>query len=263
MIIQIYEIQDSAEAELMIELGVDHIGSVLASEKNWKDFGVRDVIELVRPSPAKSTLIPLFNTPNSVLRTLDFYQPDIVHFCDALPERRNRWDGLRKLIQLQKEVKKRFPQIMIMRSLPIPQAGKNISIPTLKLGRLFEPVSDFFLTDTLLTNETAENNDPQPVHGYIGITGQRGNWNMAARLVEVSRIPVILAGGISPGNVTEGILQVRPDGVDSCTRTNALSENGHPIRFKKDPGKVKLFVDAVRQAEKSIGPRDVRHSESH
>jgi phosphoribosylanthranilate isomerase len=113
-------------------------------------------------------------------------------------------------------------------------------------------VSDFFLTDTLLSDEQAPDADNQPVQGFVGITGQTCNWETARELVTVSRIPVFLAGGISPENVAEGIMQVRPAGVDSCTRTNATDHRGLPIRFRKDPGKVKKLVDAVREAEKSL-----------
>ena len=63
---------------------------------------------------------------------------------------------------------------------------------------------------------------------------------------------VILAGGISPQNVMGGIRNIRPAGVDSCTRTNALDENGRPIRFKKDLAKVRMLVEQVRAAEKSL-----------
>jgi phosphoribosylanthranilate isomerase len=36
MIVQIYEIQDPWQAERCIELGVDHIGSVLLSQNQWR-----------------------------------------------------------------------------------------------------------------------------------------------------------------------------------------------------------------------------------
>jgi phosphoribosylanthranilate isomerase len=252
MIVQIYEIQDPFEAEKLVEIGVDRIGSVLISETNWKVPGVRDTIQWVRSSPAKSSLIPLFNTQDSVLHTLDFYQPDIVHFCESLADEKDMWGYCRRLIQLQKDIKKRFPQIKIMRSIPIAQSGKNKSVPTLELGRWFEPVSDFFLTDTLLTNESGTNVDSQPDSGFVGITGQRCSWDTAAHLVESCRIPVILAGGVSPDNVVEGIRRVRPAGVDSCTRTNALNKEGLPIRFKKDLQEIKRLVKAVREAEKTL-----------
>jgi len=61
-----------------------------------------------------------------------------------------------------------------------------------------------------------------------------------------------LAGGISPGNVSDGIMKVQPFGVDSCTQTNAADHAGNSIRFKKDKEKVKQLVEAVRDAERMI-----------
>jgi phosphoribosylanthranilate isomerase len=87
------------------------------------------------------------------------------------------------------------------------------------------------------------------VAGFVGITGLTCDWSVAAELVAKSRIPVILAGGISPENVAEGMLQVRPFGVDSCTCTNAVDECGRPIRFKKDPARVKALVSETHRAD--------------
>jgi phosphoribosylanthranilate isomerase len=69
-------------------------------------------------------------------------------------------------------------------------------------------------------------------------------------LAQQSSIAVILAGGISPDNVIEGISRVHPAGVDSCTGTNAVDLAGKPIRFKKDPVKVAKLVQAVRQLDR-------------
>ena len=252
IITQIYEVQDPGEAQELIDLGIDHIGSVIVSERDWKVPGVRKTTELVRSSSAKSSLIPLYNTLDSVLRTLDYYRPDIVHFCEALTDRKDVWSFCQKLIRLQENVKKRFPQILVMRSIPIAQSGRRNLVPTLDFGKIFEPASDFFLTDTILVNGSDQDAESQPVTGFVGITGQTCCWRTAADLVAASSIPVILAGGISPDNVTDGILQVRPQGVDSCTQTNSLDENRVPIRFKKDLQKVKQMVEAVRAVEKAL-----------
>jgi phosphoribosylanthranilate isomerase len=252
IITQIYEVQDPGEAQELIDLGIDHIGSVIVSERDWKVPGVKKTTELVRSSSAKSSLIPLYNTLDSVLRTLDYYRPDIVHFCEALTDRKDVWSFCQKLIRLQENVKKRFPQILVMRSIPIAQSGRRNLVPTLDFGKIFEPASDFFLTDTILVNGSDQDAESQPVTGFVGITGQTCCWRTAADLVAASSIPVILAGGISPDNVTDGILQVRPQGVDSCTRTNSLDENRVPIRFKKDLQKVKQMVEAVRAVEKAL-----------
>ncbi len=251
MIIQIYEIQTPAEAEAMIDLGVDHIGSVILNEAGWKIPELKETLNVIRSTAAKSSLIPLFNRPDAVLGLLDYYRPDIIHFCEALTDREDVRSYCRQLIDLQKCVRSRFPDVKIMRSIPIAQSGKDHSIPTLELGKRFEPFSDFFLTDTMLINQMGSEEGSQPVEGFVGITGQTCNWDTAAALVASSRIPVILAGGISPANVSDGILRVRPAGVDSCTLTNALDENGRPIRFRKDVVKVKQLVDAVRKAEET------------
>ena len=89
----------------------------------------------------------------------------------------------------------------------------------------------------------------------MGITGKTCNWDFATQLVQSSHIPVILAGGITPDNVFDGIMKVMPAGVDSCTGTNALDAEGRSIRFKKDLEKVKHMVDETRRAEKAMEHR--------
>jgi phosphoribosylanthranilate isomerase len=169
-------------------------------------------------------------------------------------EKVNFRDFCDQLIQLQASVRKHFPEIKIMRSIPIAQSGRNDKIPTIELAQRFEATSDFFLTDTILMNSSSPDTDHQPVPGFVGITGEICNWETARKLVETANIPVILAGGISPLNVTDGIRQVRPAGVDSCTRTNVQDKSGRPVRFKKDFAKVKNLVDQVRAAEKLSSP---------
>lgn len=252
MIIQIYEIQTPAEAQSMIDLGVDHIGSVIVSETDWRNPELKDTLAYVRSSSAKSSLIPLFNTPDSVFRLLEYYQPDIVHFCEALIDQPDLQIYCRRLIELQQEVKTKFPAVEIMRSIPIARTGALNSISTLEIAGWFEPSSDLFLTDTILLDPTGTDGQNQPVQGFVGLTGQTCNWDTARRLAASSRIPVILAGGISPANVSEGIARVKPAGVDSCTMTNVRDANGLPIRFKKDLQKVRQLVEAAREAEKEL-----------
>ncbi len=252
IIVQIYEVQNPEEAQRLIEIGVDHIGSVVLSEEEWNIPAVRATIDLVRTSTAQSSLIPLFNSLDSVLRTLDYYQPDIVHFCEALTDQKDVWRYCDNLCRLQQDVKNRFPQIRIMRSIPIAPAARSHLVPTIEFAKVFEATSDYLLTDTLLVGNPDMEADFQPVQGFVGITGQTCCWRTAAELVAASELPVILAGGISPDNVAAGILETRPAGIDSCTLTNALDDTGAPIRFKKDLKKVEQLVAAVRVAENDL-----------
>ncbi len=249
IISQIYEIQTQEEAELMVQIGVDHVGSVIVSARDWKQAGIKETLDLVAQTEAKSSLILLYSEPDLVFASLEYYRPDIVHFCEILIDSQAQdMPGIncRALVQLQVQIKKKFPEIKIMRTIPIPNNNLGDSIPFLELARIFEPVSDYFLTDTLIVCPAG--NDDQPVDGFVGITGKTCDWKSAARLVEASQIPVILAGGLSPGNVYQGIKAVRPAGVDSCTLTNECDAGGMPLRFKKDMAKAKQFLSEMRRA---------------
>jgi len=250
LIVQIYEVQTPREAEKVIALGVDHIGSVIVSQKSWKIPCIRDTVRLVQARDGRSSLIPLFDDIDAICFMLDYYKPDIIHFCEAITLVNGSSASCKKFVLLQKNIKKRFPEIKIMRSIPIPQPKVPNQGKTLELARMFEAVSDYFLTDTLIVNSSGSIFDFQPVKGFVGVTGKTCKWDVAAQLVQSSHIPVILAGGITPDNVFDGIMQVMPAGVDSCTGTNALDSKGHSIRFKKDLKKVKHLVDEVRRAER-------------
>jgi phosphoribosylanthranilate isomerase len=252
IIVQIYEIQEPREAERLIEMGVDRIGSVILSPDVLKVSSVREVIRLVRGSGAKSSLIPLLAREDDILRALDYHEPDFVHFCESIPldpkKNAQREAVCAEAIRVQKRVKKEFPILGITRSIPIPEPGLTDSASVreviLEIARTLEPYTDGFMTDTL--RGYGGEDAVQPVAGYVGITGEVCDWELAAALVEASRIPVILAGGISPENVREAVGRVRPAGIDSCTQTNARDNRGRPVRFRKDFARVARLIAEVR-----------------
>lgn len=255
--VQVYEIQSPDQAELVIELGVDHMGSVVLSGEGWKNEVLRETIRLRNSTPVKSTLIPLYGDPDMIYRTADYYAPDIMHFCDSLLAAGPAGDqkisrSVGRYLELQAGFRKRFPEIPIMRSIPVPPEGTSRRVPSLDIAAMFEPLSDYVLIDTVLLGEDKNESPAQPVFGFVGITGETCDWETAAVLVRETGLPVILAGGISPENVHDGVVRVRPAGVDSCTRTNAVDAAGKTIRFKKDPEKVKRLIAAVRDAEKAL-----------
>jgi len=250
---QIYEVQTPAEAIDLVALGVDHIGSVLMAHDAPSNRMVPETIRAAQKAGARSSLILLFSGSEQVMATLASLNPDIVHFCETLGSDPDAVEPVGALVVLQTAVRRHFPGIRIMRSIPIGPPGDADRVPTLELAARFAPVSDLFLTDTLLCGGPGGND--QPVAGFVGITGRVCDWDMARRLVEQSPLPVILAGGISPQNAEEGLRRVRPFGIDSCTLTNAVDADGRTIRFRKDYGKVEQLVAALRQAERDLNPQ--------
>jgi phosphoribosylanthranilate isomerase len=250
MIVQIYEIQTPEEAEGCVEAGVDHIGSVILDNRDWRQPATRDAIRVSEGTQAKNSIIPLFDNMDVIFRCLDYYRPHFVHFCETLTDEDGDEIDLGKYITIHRETRKRFPEIKIIRSIPIPVEGAGRDFPALSIAEQFEQVSDFFLTDTWLGKE--------PVKGFIGITGKQCDRNIARNLVSRSKIPVILAGGLSPENAYDSLIEIAPAGADSCTLTNKIDEEGNPIRFKKDFSKVKRFVEETRRAEELLGDEKER-----
>ncbi len=74
----------------------------------------------------------------------------------------------------------------------------------------------------------------------LGGTGLTHDWNISARIVESSEIPVILAGGLTPENVAAAIDRVHPYAVDVHT---GVKKNG-----VRDPEKTKAFVKTAHTA---------------
>jgi phosphoribosylanthranilate isomerase len=72
-----------------------------------------------------------------------------------------------------------------------------------------------------------------------GGTGQTVDWTAARAFVAASRAKVILAGGLTPENIAEGIRAVRPWGVDVSSGVEA-----QPGR--KDLTAVKRFIETCR-----------------
>jgi len=75
------------------------------------------------------------------------------------------------------------------------------------------------------------------VKGVYGGSGVTADWSAAAELAK--KYPLLLAGGLTPENVTDAVRQVQPWGVDVASGVE--SEPG-----KKDASKMKAFVQAVQ-----------------
>ncbi|MFN4118504.1 phosphoribosylanthranilate isomerase [Acidovorax sp.] len=90
------------------------------------------------------------------------------------------------------------------------------------------------------------------VEGYGG-GGKAFNWSLLPPSVSSH---LVLSGGLTPANVTDGILQVRPRcttlAVDVSSGVEADGPDGKPIKGIKDADKIQRFVAAVRAADAQL-----------
>lgn len=118
-----------------------------------------------------------------------------------------------------------------------PEEVEQVDLPVIKAIRGADPEQAERYPGTLLLLD-------HPTGG--GGRGKSWNWADASELIEHG-IDVILAGGLAPENVAgalETVGDVLPWGVDVATGVEGEG-------FRKDPAKLKAFVEAVRRAEGS------------
>ena len=114
------------------------------------------------------------------------------------------------------EVREALPYLRIMKAVHVMDES------AIATAKYFSDTADAILLDT----RTADR---------IGGTGITHDWNISAKIVKV-----ILAGGLTPENVTEAIIRVRPYAVDVHT---GVKKNG-----VRDAERTRAFVTNARTA---------------
>lgn len=82
-----------------------------------------------------------------------------------------------------------------------------------------------------------DSGNPQLAVKELGGTGRTHNWELSQRIVQGSRVPVILAGGLNAANVRDALGRVGPAGLDICS--------GVRSKGALDPAKLAAFCDAA------------------
>ncbi|HJJ48964.1 MAG TPA: phosphoribosylanthranilate isomerase [Methanocorpusculum sp.] len=119
-------------------------------------------------------------------------------------------------------IKKVLPYLKIIKAIHI------TSRECIDNAILFAKYADTLILDT-------------KANGKIGGTGITHDWNISAEIVEKVSVPVILAGGLTPENLTEAIETVHPFAVDVHT---GVKKSG-----VRDAEKTCRFVETAHNSE--------------
>lgn len=85
--------------------------------------------------------------------------------------------------------------------------------------------------------------------GSYGGTGVISNWNLAIRVKEIC--PLILSGGLNPGNIRSALETVRPQAVD-------INSGIELYPGKKDPEKMRKIISIIREFGKTAERKNMR-----
>jgi len=204
--IKICGIMNSAELLQATLAGADAVGFIVEIESSRHRLSAGQAAELIK-------MVPLFTKSVAVIAPVDV--ESAVQMAGKIGADVLQVHGSLSAADLA-ELKGRVAQKLVATLA----AGSDLNEI-----RCYASSADAILLDTLS-------------NGTLGGTGAVHDWNKSAKIVEGLKVPVILAGGLNPGNVAAAIEKVRPYAVDA---SSGLETNG-----KKDPQKIISFVKEVR-----------------
>jgi len=215
MIIQIYSMTTIADAVATAEAGVGLIGVVVA-EPGMVPEGIgagaaREILAATRPR-SRGIALSLSDDRDEMCAMVDAVRPDIVHVAarEIEPE-----DCAR--------IRSRIAPVRLLRAIAV-RAGETIIE-----ADAHQEVADYLMLDSGAKRLP-----------FASAGSETHDWSVSRTIVERSRIPVILAGGLTADNVAEAIAAVRPWGVDSFTHTDLPGRRGN-----KDLARVRAFIAAA------------------
>jgi phosphoribosylanthranilate isomerase len=216
--IQIYSLMSIADAVAVADAGADLIGVVVAEPGSVPEgIDPRTAREIIRAAAPRATgvALTLRSDPDEICAMAEAVQPQILHIAAAVvsPEECD-------------EIREQVAPIKVMRTIGVkgPEA--------IRWADIYQHAADYILLDSF-TGASVQ----------AGGSGKPHDWTISKRVVERSRIPVVLAGGLAADNVGDAIRAVRPWGVDSFTKTDLPGKRG-----PKDIARVKAFIEAARAA---------------
>jgi len=209
-----------ADAVAVADAGADLIGVVVARPgtvpEGVEERAAREIFGAVAPR-ATGVALTLATDPDEICAMVEKVRPTILHIAPAVvsPEECD-------------EIREEVVPVKVMRTIGVkgPEA--------IRWADIYQQAADYILLDSFAGASQA------------GAAGKPHDWTISKRVVERSRLPVVLAGGLAPENVAEAIRAVRPWGVDSFTQTDVAGHRGH-----KDLARVREFIASARAAAAS------------
>jgi len=216
MLVQIYEVQTPEEALALARLGVDHIGVLVGDGVFPRELSVARTNAIFAAAPAgkKRVALSLSADLDEVAQVVGETRPDIIQVQAAIDD---------FSVAMTRALKTRFPQILIMRAIPV------IDETSIEIAASYQGVADFLLLDSW-----------DPGTSQFGALGRTHDWSLSRRIVENVCIRPFSRAGSAPRMSPRRSRGSGPAGVDSKTHTDRADGTG------KDLARVQAFVAAAK-----------------
>jgi len=178
---------------MVVSCGATHLGFPFRLAHHREDITPDEAAAVISslPPSCHAVLITYLDSATKIAALARFLAVTIVQL-----------HGPVNALELAK-LRRDHPDLVLWKSLIV--RGDNMETLIEEIT-VFSGLVDAFITDTY-----------DRLTGAVGATGLCHDWNISRRLVDLSRRPVILAGGLTPWNVGDAITLVRPAGVDVHT----------------------------------------------
>jgi len=208
-------ISSPEEASVAIAAGASAVGLVSAMPSGpgvIDDEAVRQIAAGV-PPPTATFLLTALQTAREIIAQHHFCNTTTLQLVDRVAPAELR------------ELRQALPDVQLVQVIHV---NGEASVQ--------EAVEVTHYVDALLLDSGNQNLAVKELGG----TGRTHNWELSREIVVACDVPVILAGGLGPSNISEAIVRVKPYGVDLCSSVRTDD--------KLDKSKLLALFEAVRSA---------------
>ncbi len=190
-------IQSIEEAKLAVKYGASALGLVSEMPSGPGVISEDLIVEIAKQVPADISTFLLTSKTN--------YEEIITQHKKCNTTHIQLVDNVE--IDVYKKLRLELPDVKIVQVIHV--TGEE------SIGEAVS-VSDF--VDLILLDSGNQKLDMKELGG----TGRTHDWSISKKIVERINVPLFLAGGINPSNVSAAINEVKPYGIDLCSgvRTN-------------------------------------------
>jgi phosphoribosylanthranilate isomerase len=206
------------DAQKAREYGADYIGIIVNIAGSRRSVSTQQALKIGSGIP--STVLLMEGQLSSIEASLRHIKPLAVQLIGKFS-----LGDIRRL--------KGATDVKIWKTVHLPRRGHNaLHELEYQIAELQQDGIDAIVLDTM-------------VPGLKGGTGETCDWSIAASIVRTVELPVFLAGGLTPENITQALSVVQPFGVD-------VSSGVESSPGCKDYEKISRFISHVDASKKNI-----------